>query len=155
MWWNSFDAVFKQPQRVSKLLKDVVQFSQEYIVDAQNFSQFDVNEGRVLYEHLRPFSNLTAFDVISLEAMAEYVKRNLDLVLNIRISVTSMMSGGGIDKFIGTENIAVEEGGTTPVHTHQLNTSGILDFIEQHRQQGVAIERFFQQQPQQRKVYLQ
>ena len=75
---------------------------QEYIVDAKNFSQTDVNEGRVLYEHRRPFFNLTAFDVISLEAMADYAQRSLDLVLNIRISVTAaMIPGGGIDRFIG------------------------------------------------------
>ena len=121
------------------------------MVDAQSFTQFDVNEGRVLYEHLRPFSNLTAFDVISLEAMAEFVQQNLDFVLNIRISVTSMVSGGrGINKFIGMEDIGVEEGGMTQIHTQNLNTSGILQFIEQHRQQGIAIERtFFQQKPQQ------
>ena len=77
---------------------------QEYIVDAKNFSQTDVNEGRVLYEHRRPFSNLTAFDVISLEAMADYAQRSLDLVLNIRISVTAaMIPGGGIDRFIGNK----------------------------------------------------
>ena len=66
---------------------------QEYIVDAKNFSQTDVNEGRVLYEHRRPFSNLTAFDVISLEAMTDYAQRSLDLVLNVRISVTAMIPG--------------------------------------------------------------
>ena len=120
-------------------------------MDAQNFSQFDVNEGRVLYEHLRPFSNLTAFDIISLEAMAEFVLQNLDCALNIRISVTAMVSGGnGINKFIGMEDIGVEEGGMTQIHTKNLNTSGILQFIEQHRQQGSAIERtFYQQKPKQ------
>ena len=55
-------------------------------MDAKNFTQEDVNEGRLLYEHRRPFSNLTAFDVISLEALADYAQRSLDLVLNIRIS---------------------------------------------------------------------
>ena len=75
-------------------------------MDAKNFSQTDVNEGRVLYEHRRPFSNLTAFDVISLEAMADYAQRSLDLVLNIRISVTAaMIPGGGIDRFIGNKCI--------------------------------------------------
>ena len=122
---------------------------QEYIVDAKNFSQVDVNEGRLLYEHRRPFSNLTAFDVISLEAMADYAQRNLDLLLNIRISVTAMMPGGGIDRFIGTEDIAVEEGGVGLIRTRNLNTSGILDFIRRHRQQGVAMERFYDHQPHQ------
>lgn len=105
----------------------------------------DVNEGRVLYEHRRPFSNLTAFDVISLEAMADYAQRNLDLVLNIRISVTAMMpgAGNGIDRFIGAEDITLEEGAMVAIRTRNLNTSGILDFIRRHRQQGVAMERFY------------
>ena len=69
---------------VINIITCFVFFFQEYIVDAKNFSQIDVNEGRVLYEHRRPFSNLTAFDVISLEALADYAQRNLDLLLNIR-----------------------------------------------------------------------
>lgn len=116
-------------------------------MDAKNFTQMDVNEGRLLYEHRRPFSNLTAFDVISLEALADYAQRNLDLVLNVRISVTAMMpgAGGGIDRFIGTEDIVVEEGGAVLIRTRNLNTSGILDFIRRHRQQGVALERYYDQ----------
>ena len=116
-------------------------------MDAKNFTQMDVNEGRVLYEHRRPFSNLTAFDVISLEAMADYAQRSLDLLLNIRISVTAMSPGGhGIDRFIGTEDVTVEEGASVPIRTRNLNTSGILDFIRRHRQQGVAVERFYDHQ---------
>ena len=119
-------------------------------MDAKNFTQSDVNEGRVLYEHRRPFSNLTAFDVISLEAMSDYAQRSLDLVLNVRISVTTMIPGGGIDRFIGTEGITLEEGGSVPIRTRNLNTSGILDFIQRHRQQGVAVERYYDhQQPHQ------
>ena len=111
-------------------------------MEVQNFTQNDVNEGRVLYEHRRPFSNLTAFDVVSLEAVADYAQRSLDLVLNIRISVTAMIPGGGIDRFIGTEGLNVDEGGVALMSTRNLNTSGILDFIRRHRQQGVAVERF-------------
>ena len=111
-------------------------------MDAKNFTQSDVNEGRVLYEHRRPFSNLTAFDVISLEAITDYAQRNLDLVLNIRISVTAMIPGGGIDRFIGAEGLTVEEGGAALIRTRNLNTSGILDFIRRHRQQGVAVEKY-------------
>jgi hypothetical protein len=62
-----------------------------------------------------------------------------------------MVSGGnGINKFIGMEDIGVDKGGMTQIHTKNLNTSGILQFIEQHRQQGSAIERtFYQQKPKQ------
>ena len=111
-------------------------------MDAKNFTQEDVNEGRLLYEHRRPFSNLTAFDVISLEALADYAQRSLDLVLNIRISVTAMIPGGGIDRYIGTEGVTVQEGGVALIRTRNLNTSGILAFIRRHRQQGVAVERY-------------
>ena len=94
----------KQPPRLGRLLLRVQgrnKKEQEYIVDAKNFTQLDVNEGRVLYEHRRPFSNLTAFDVISLEATADYARQRLDIALNIRISITVMIPGGGIDRYIG------------------------------------------------------
>jgi hypothetical protein len=129
--------------------------SKEFIVDARNFSQVDVNEGRVLYEHRRPFSNLTAFDVISLEARTEYAQRSLDLALNIRISVTAMIPGGGIDRYIGTDGLTVEEGGVALIMTRNLNTTGILDFISRHRQQGVAVEQYYEHRHQPPSLRLQ
>jgi hypothetical protein len=36
--------------------------------------------------------------------------------------VTTMMPGGGIDRFIGTEDISVEEGGAALIRTRNLNT---------------------------------
>ena len=53
-----------------------------------------------------------------------------------------MIPGGGIDRFIGTEGLSVDEGGVALIRTRNLNTSGILAFIRRHRQQGVAVERY-------------
>ena len=44
--------------------------------------------------------------------------------------------------FAGAEGLTVEEGGATLIRTRNLNTSGILDFIRRHRQQGVAVEKY-------------
>ena len=52
------------------------------------------------------------------------------------------VSGGGIDRFIGAEGLTVDEGGAALIRTRNLNTSGILDFIRRHRQQGVAVEKY-------------
>ncbi len=147
----------KQPPRLGRLLLRVSgrNNEQEYIIDAKNFTQQDVNEGRVLYEHRRPFSNLTAFDVISLEAMADYARQRLDIALNIRISVTVMIPGVGIDRYIGAEGVTVDEGGLVVLRTRNLNTSGILDFIRRHRQQGVAAEQYYQHRMQPPSLRLQ
>ena len=100
------------------------------VSNIRNFTQKQVNESRIIYEHNRPFSNITVFDSISLEAGADYASRRLDLVLNIRISVAS---NDGIEKFVASQNLVLEEGGSAIVHTKNLNTSGILNFIRKHR----------------------
>ena len=53
----------------------------------REFTQRQVNESRVIYEHNTPFSNITVYDTVSLEARTDFVIRRIDVNLRIRISV--------------------------------------------------------------------
>ena len=110
--------------------------------EARNFTQRDVDEGRVFYKHIKPFSNLTVYDSIELEASSEYAKRRIDLVFNVRISVTAGAAASfsenddrpGIERYIGSEDLRVTEGGSVIFRKKNFDTSGILSFIKEHRQ---------------------
>ena len=110
--------------------------------EARNFTQRDVDEGRVFYKHIKPFSNLTVYDSVELEASAEYAKRRIDLVFNVRISVTAGAASSlseneerpGIERYIESEDVRVTEGGSAIFRKKNFDTSGILTFIKEHRQ---------------------
>jgi hypothetical protein len=86
------------------------------LVETRNFTQRQVNASSVYYEHNRPFSNLTIYDAVELEASSDYSSRGVDVVFHVAISVSAMMPGG-IDRFIGTDVITLEEGGTAIVYS--------------------------------------
>ena len=114
--------------------------NQRNLLEAKNFTQKDVDEGRVFYKHVKPFSNLTVYDSFGLEASAEYAKRRIDLVLNVRISVTAGATLSedeerpGIERYIESEDLRVLEGDGVIFRKKNFDTSGILAFIKEHRQ---------------------
>ncbi|KAL1129677.1 hypothetical protein AAG570_012622 [Ranatra chinensis] len=89
-----------------------------------NFTQSDINDLRVWYQHTMPFSEAAANDSFMFDLMADYVQPLRDNVFHIDISVLS----GGLDQLLDVSSfsIHVEEGGVGIVH---LNTSGILEFL--------------------------
>ena len=89
----------------------------------------------MIYEHNTPFSNLTVWDTLGLEARADFAVHRLDVTLRIRISV----AGGhtGLERLVSPrESLVVKEGGSATLSARNLNTSGILNFIRQHRSYG-------------------
>ena len=131
--------IVKSPPKLGTLLLERRGEEDVNPTEVSNFTQLDVDEGRVFYEHVKPFSNLTVFDSIGLEASAEYAKRRLDLVLNIKISVTAGTTWSenearpGIERYIKSEDVRVTEGGSAIFRKKNFDTSGILSFIKEHR----------------------
>ena len=96
-----------------------------------------MNESRVIYEHNTPFSNLTVWDTVSLEARADFALHRLDVTPRVRISVAG--GHGGLERLASPrEPLVVKEGGSATLSTRNLNTSGILNFIREHRSYGTA-----------------
>ncbi|XP_069672310.1 chondroitin sulfate proteoglycan 4 [Periplaneta americana] len=92
---------------------------------AVNFTQRDVNNSRVLYEHTHPFFGLSTNDSFTFDVRADFAEPLLDQELHIDVSVSS----GGLDQFLDIQPLTVEEGGQAVL---QLNTSGVVAFLEAH-----------------------
>lgn len=104
--------------------------------EVQNFTQANINTSRIFYRHEKPFAELRDYDFFNFEAMADYAPYRLKSVLNIIISVTSMIPGG-IDRYISLSSITCQEGGNVTIYPQNLNTSGIVEFIQRGR--GISL----------------
>lgn len=104
--------------------------------EVTNFTQANINNSRVFYRHEKPFNELKAYDTFTFEAMADYAPYRLKSKFNIVISVTSMISGG-IDRYISISPVTCQEGGNVTIYPQNLNTTGIIEFIQRGR--GVAL----------------
>ncbi|XP_068083524.1 chondroitin sulfate proteoglycan 4 [Anabrus simplex] len=93
--------------------------------EAVNFTQRDINESRIFYEHTHPFFGLSTNDSLVYDVRADFTEPILDQYLHIDISVSS----GGLDQFLVLTPLEVEEGGSVVV---RFNTSGVVDFLETH-----------------------
>ena len=121
-------AMSRGPRNGRILLRE----SPRRLVETRNFTQRQVNESRVFYEHNRPFNNLTIYDAVALGVSSEHATGTLEIVFRVAISVSAMMPGG-IDRFIGTDDVTLEEGGTAVVAPRDLNTTGVAEFLRSHR----------------------
>lgn len=105
------------------------------LIQAVNFTQNHINESRVFYEHNKPFSNLTILDSMNIQASNDHAIQSLDITFHVTISVAAM-TPGGLDRYIQTEALTVDEGGTSVILNKNLNTSGALEYLRVHMMQG-------------------
>ncbi|KAL3289493.1 hypothetical protein HHI36_022914 [Cryptolaemus montrouzieri] len=90
-----------------------------------SFTQNDINNTRVFYEHTHQFSDLYANDSFVFNVKSHLAKPLTKKVLKIDISVSS----GGLDTYINIPKISVDEGGITNI---PLNLSEVVEFLENH-----------------------
>ncbi|XP_075216320.1 chondroitin sulfate proteoglycan 4-like protein [Lycorma delicatula] len=90
------------------------------------FSQDDINNNRVWYQHTTPLSDMTANDSFTFDLTASFTQPLTEQEFHIEISVWS----GGLDQFLDLNtSLNVDEGGSTVL---SLNTSAVLWFLSQH-----------------------
>ncbi|RZF41494.1 hypothetical protein LSTR_LSTR000208 [Laodelphax striatellus] len=90
------------------------------------FTQEDVDNNRVWYQHSTPFTDMSANDSFVFDIVAAYAQPLLNQEFHIEISVWS----GGLDQFVDLSTwLEVEEGGRGVV---LLNTSAVVWFLSQH-----------------------
>ncbi|XP_017754048.1 PREDICTED: LOW QUALITY PROTEIN: chondroitin sulfate proteoglycan 4 [Eufriesea mexicana] len=94
-------------------------------LNVERFTQKDVNESKVVYEHTKQFMDLTANDSFTFDVEARFAESLTNQVFQIDISVSS----GGLDRYISVKNVRVEEGGSAQV---VMNISGIVSFLQNH-----------------------
>ena len=69
----------------------------------REFTQRQVNESRVIYEHNTPFSNITVYDTLSLEARTDFAIRRIDVNLRIRISVAFQVNISRLETVVSSK----------------------------------------------------
>ncbi|KAK9890480.1 hypothetical protein WA026_010562 [Henosepilachna vigintioctopunctata] len=90
-----------------------------------SFTQDDINNTKVFYEHTHQFSDLYANDSFVFNVKSHLAKSLTKKILKIDISVSS----GGLDTFINIPRLTVDEGGMTNI---PLNLSEVVQFLENH-----------------------
>lgn len=91
----------------------------------KEFTQKDINNSIVFYEHTHPFTELYTNDSFTFNVVANLVKPIKEVTFDIEISVSS----GGLTDFIQIPKIEVEEGGKIDI---KLNLTYIVNFLEAH-----------------------
>ncbi|CAH0395257.1 unnamed protein product [Bemisia tabaci] len=93
---------------------------------ASNFSQADVNQSSIWYQHKTPFGESANNDSFLFDVFSSSAEPIRDQVFNIDISV----SHGGIDELLDQKiALKTEEGGSIPI---KLNTSGLVSFLKEN-----------------------
>ncbi|KAJ8737306.1 hypothetical protein PYW07_000577 [Mythimna separata] len=89
----------------------------------KQFTQQDINNTVVFYEHTHPFSDLYTNDSFIFTVEAPLAKPLTDQIFNIDISVSS----GGLAKYVNIPLIKVEEGDKVPI---KVNVSNVITYLE-------------------------
>ncbi|CAB0031771.1 unnamed protein product [Trichogramma brassicae] len=91
-------------------------------LEVDRFTQRDLNNSRVSYEHNKQFNNLSASDSFQFDLETHFAEPIRDLEFRVDISVSS----GGLHHYASTSPVHVDEGGSAPF---AVNVSGIVQFL--------------------------
>ncbi|XP_059478684.1 chondroitin sulfate proteoglycan 4-like isoform X2 [Neocloeon triangulifer] len=106
----------------------VLETAKGRVLRVMSFSQRDVNESRVWYEHTKAFTELAANDSFLFDVTTDFADHLTAQLFNIDISVSSMTSDG-LERFLKLEPIVVDEGGAASI---KVNMSGVAHFLKSH-----------------------
>ncbi|XP_068247623.1 LOW QUALITY PROTEIN: chondroitin sulfate proteoglycan 4-like [Palaemon carinicauda] len=108
------------------------------LVPVDNFTQRNINESRVFFEHIRPFSELSARDMFVFDVESPFAEPLKDQEFHLEISVASP-TGGGLERYLGLTPLVVAEGGQATVRADNLNLSAVSEYIESYPGAGGTV----------------
>lgn len=89
----------------------------------KQFTQQDVNNTLIYYEHTHPFSDLYTNDSFIFTVEAALAKPIADQIFNIDVSVSS----GGLAKYVHIPQTNVQEGDKVPI---RVNVTNVITYLE-------------------------
>lgn len=92
-------------------------------IEVTEFTQNDINNGRILYEHTHPMVELKSNDSFFFDVKSKLANSLIDQIFNIEISVSS----GGLVRFLPVNRLHLEEGEMSPI---KLDLSKVLEYLE-------------------------
>ncbi|XP_070515030.1 chondroitin sulfate proteoglycan 4 isoform X2 [Cardiocondyla obscurior] len=103
--------------------KVIMETSEGIWLEVEQFTQRDINNSKVIYEHTKQFMDLTANDSFTFDIEAHFAGTIINQLFQVDISVSS----GGLDRYISMKNVRVTEGGSAEV---VMNISSIVSFLQ-------------------------
>ena len=94
-----------------------------YTNEVTEFTQQDVENGRIFYEHTSPMVELKTNDSFFFDVATPFANSLIYQIFNIDISVSS----GGLLRFLPVPRIVVDEGDLAPI---KLDLSKVLEYLE-------------------------
>ncbi|KAL1375850.1 hypothetical protein pipiens_017241 [Culex pipiens pipiens] len=95
----------------------------DYTNEITEFTQHDVENGRIFYEHTHPMVELKTNDSFYFDVTAPLSNSLVDQVFSIDVSVSS----GGLLRFLPVPRITLDEGESGPI---KLDLSKVLEYLE-------------------------
>lgn len=86
------------------------------------FTQHDLNDGRIIYEHTHPTVELKSNDSFYFDVKSKMANSLIDQIFNIEISVSS----GGLVRFLPVNRLYLDEGERAPI---KLDLSKIIEYL--------------------------
>lgn len=90
--------------------------------DITEFTQHDLNEGRIIYEHTHATVELKSNDSFYFDVKSKLANSLIDQIFNIEISVSS----GGLVRFLPVNRLNLDEGANAPI---KLDLSKVLEYL--------------------------
>lgn len=94
-----------------------------YTNEVFEFTQQDIENGRIFYEHTSPMVELKTNDSFYFDVSTSFTNSLIDQVFNIDVSVSS----GGLLRFLPVPRILLDEGDMAPI---KLDLSKVLEYLE-------------------------
>nr|XP_053643918.1 chondroitin sulfate proteoglycan 4-like isoform X2 [Cherax quadricarinatus] len=117
--------IVRQPPLLGQLLLEEAGVR----IPVDNFTQRHINESRIVFEHSKPFSELSASDLFVFDVETPFAEPLKDQEFHVEVSVASP-GGGGLERYLGLAPLVVAEGGQATLRPDNLNLSAVVEFIE-------------------------
>ncbi|KXJ80689.1 hypothetical protein RP20_CCG023888 [Aedes albopictus] len=109
------------PPQMGKLIFEHAEYG--YMNEITEFTQHDVENGRIFYEHTHHMVELKTNDSFYFDVTAPLSNSLVDQIFNIDVSVSS----GGLLRFLPVPRINLDEGDSGPI---KLDLSKVLEYLE-------------------------
>uniref|UniRef100_T1J783 Cadherin domain-containing protein n=1 Tax=Strigamia maritima TaxID=126957 RepID=T1J783_STRMM len=116
-----------KPQLGRVLLRDA---NRDELVEVDSFTQLDVNSSALVYEHVKPFPDLTASDSFVFDIDCPLTSPLLQQELHMEISLLKINSDS-LQQYVTTRDVRVKEGDRVVIEQGNLNTSRLAQVLSE------------------------
>ncbi|CAL4067980.1 unnamed protein product [Meganyctiphanes norvegica] len=123
---RSITFVIRRAPKLGKLL--LLETNNNGARPVEDFTQRQINESRIVFEHTSPINELSAGDSFIFDVETPFTDPLKALEFSIEISVSGV-GQGGLERFLGLAPLVVVEGGDKVLNTDNLNLNAVAEFI--------------------------